>query len=125
MNAMKEIQKDVDEIKKVVKEIKKVIKEIKVVDHCIHEPIVVTGVRTKGITCNLGSARPKNRKCVILGPKMTYTAGLGSAEPSVMQKCKFAPPILPYAKHHPSPPFFAKTIGCTMGLLSCWEPPPA
>ena len=60
-------------------------------DHCIHEPIVVTRVGTKGITCSLGSAEPTDLKCAILGPQMTYTTGLGSAEPSVMLKYKSAP----------------------------------
>ena len=86
-------------------------------DHGIHEPIVVTGVDTKGITCNLGSAEPRDLKCVILGPKMIYTAGLGSAEPNLMQKCKFAP-LFYHMQNTTHDPFFRKTIGCTMGLLS-------
>ena len=44
-----------------------------------------------GITCSLGSAERRDLKCVILGPKMTYTNGLGSAERSPMQICKLAP----------------------------------
>ena len=87
-------------------------------DHCIHEPIVVTGVGTKGIICNLGSAEPTDLKCVILGPKMTYTNGLGCVEPTLMQKCKFAPLFFRICKTPPITPFFAKTIRGTMGLLS-------
>ena len=49
---------------------------------------------------------------------MTYTPSLGCAKPSLMQKCKFAP--LFYHMHNTTfHPFFAKTIGGPMGLLSC------
>ena len=86
---------------------------------CIHEPLVVTGVGTNGITCSLGSAEPRDLKCVILGPKMTYTTGLGSVEPSLMQKCNLHP-YFSTCKKPPITPFFPKTIGGTMGLPRLW-----
>ena len=72
-------------------------------DYCIQVPSVVPGVGTEGITCNLGFEEPRDLRCVILGPEMAYTAGLGSAEPSLMKTCKLEPPFYPTQNttHHP------------------------
>ena len=72
--------------------------------HCIQEPIVVTVVGTKRITCGLGFVEPRELKRGILGPKMSYTTSLGSAGPSLMQKYKFVPLFkhLQKTTYHPS-----------------------
>ena len=48
---------------------------------------------------------------------MTYIAGLGSAEPSLIKNANLHP-YFTTCKTPPITPFFAKTIGGTMGLLS-------
>ena len=85
-------------------------------DHSTHDPFVVIAVPTTGLYCNLGSAEPRDLKCVILGLNMTYTAGLGSAEPSLIKNANLHP-YFTTCKKPPITPFFAKTIGGTMGLL--------
>ena len=85
-------------------------------DHYMHGPNVATGVGTYGITCSLGSAEPSNLKCATSWPKMTYTTGVGSKGPKSCKNANLHPYFI-ICKKPPIIPFFAKTIGGTMGLL--------
>ena len=58
----------------------------------------------------LGSAEPTDLKCVIWGLKMTYIAGLGSAEPSLIKTANLHP-YFTTCKNHPSPLFSLKRQG--------------
>ena len=85
-------------------------------DHCTHEPIVVIAVGTMGIICNLGSAEARDLKCVILGLKMTYTAGLGFAEPSLIKNANA--PLFHHMQNTTHHPFFRQNDRVHYGPLS-------
>ena len=53
---------------------------------------------------------------------MTYIVGLGSAEPSLIKNANLHP-YFTICKTPPITPFFAKTIGGTMGLLRTYRGP--
>ena len=85
-------------------------------NHCIHEPMIVTGVGTKGITCSLGSARRRSKMCNI-GAYNDLHNWSRLRKARTHAKMQICTPTLAQAKKPPITPFFPKRIGGTMGLL--------